>query len=159
MTLVTAWQLVAGSRTQLSWTIGFDPAGAIVQASGFSAGFEEVPAYPVVGAATAVTRSALPGWSAIGPTLIRAPEASDVPSPSASPSGSAPDLPSLTVPVSDVVISGAELGLAQYWQSDGTLLVLPAYVLTGEDGSTWSLLAVGDDYVRFVDVPVTDPST
>ena len=64
----------------------------------------------------------------------------------------------LAIPVSDVTVSGAELGLAQYWQSDGGLLVLPAYVLTGEDGSTWSLLAVGDDYVQFVDIPVTEPT-
>ena len=158
MTLVTAWQLVAGARTQLSWTIGFDPAGAIVQASGFSAGFEEVPSYPVVGAATAVNRAALPGWSSVGPTLIRAPEASDAPSPSPSQSPSTLPRPVLAIPVSDVTVSGAELGLAQYWQSDGGLLVLPAYVLTGEDGSTWSLLAVGDDYVQFVDIPVTEPT-
>jgi hypothetical protein len=57
------------------------------------------------------------------------------------------------VPVLDVTVTGAELGLAQYWQPDGGLLILPAYRLAGEDGSSWSLLAVGDEYVAFVNQP------
>jgi hypothetical protein len=57
------------------------------------------------------------------------------------------------VPVADVVVTGAELALAQFWQADGDLLILPAYRLTGEDGSQWSLIGVSGDDVHFVDVP------
>ena len=151
MTSVTAWQLVAGARTRLAWEIGFDPAGAVIRASGFSAGVEEVPGYPVVGARAAVERSGQSGWSAIGPTLI-APGGEPVAS--ASPSASAStDRPAMSVPVTQVTVTGADLALAQYGQPDGSVLFLPAYVLAGTDGSRWSLLAVDEPYVQFVDQP------
>ena len=31
--------------------------------------------------------------------------------------------------------------------------MLPSYVLSGDDGSRWSLLAVDEPYVQFVDQP------
>jgi hypothetical protein len=156
MTEATAWQLVAGARTRLAWTVGFDPSGAVVQASGFSAGLEEVPGYPVVGAATAVQRSGQPGWSAIGPALIPGPAPDPAASPDASSSSSpsaSPDRPAMTVPVTNVTATGATLGLAQFWQSDGSILFLPAYVLDAADGTRWTLLAVDEPYVQFVDRP------
>ena len=55
--------------------------------------------------------------------------------------------------MSGIVVTGAELGLAQFWQPDGDLLILPAYRLTGDDGSDWSLIAVTGQDVSFVDVP------
>ncbi len=53
--------------------------------------------------------------------------------------------------MSEVTVTEATLGLAQYWQPDGGMLMLPSYVLAGEDGSRWSLLAVDEPYVQFVD--------
>lgn len=58
--------------------------------------------------------------------------------------------PSLAVPVTEVTVDAAELGVAQYWQPDGSLLILPSYVVTGSDGSRWSVLAVDGSYVDFV---------
>jgi hypothetical protein len=154
VTLVTAWQVVAGARTQLSWQVGFGPTGDLVRAAGFSAGFEEVPGYPVVGAATAVDRAGLPPWSAIGPAAVTPAPPEDDPTPTASsPTSAAGERPPLTVPVTYVTVTGADLALAQYWQPDGGMLVLPAYLLTGEDGSRWSLLAVDDSAVAFVEPP------
>lgn len=150
-TAATAWQLVAGERTQLSWQLAFDASGAVVQASGFSAGIEEVPGYPVVGAVTAVTRSATSPWSAVGPTPVSGPTATDA-SASPSPSPSA-DKPGVAVPVTEAVVTEATLGLAQFRQPDGGVLMLPAYLLTAEDGSRWSMLAVDEPYVDFVDLP------
>ena len=57
------------------------------------------------------------------------------------------------MPVTEVTVTEAVLGLAQYWQPDGGMLMLPSYTLTGEDGSRWSLLAVDEPYVQFVDQP------
>jgi len=174
-TTAIAWQLVSGQRTQLSWQLSFDPDGAVVEASGFSAGLEQVPDYPVVGAATAVSRLGAAPWWTLAPTRVAgpagtedtappaedsvpsasasvAPSTSPAPSPSASASTAA-DRPSLVVPVADVTVIDAELGLAQYWQPDGSVLMLPSYTVTGEDGSTWSVLAVDDAYVQFVDQP------
>jgi hypothetical protein len=155
-TEVSAWQLVSGQRTELGWQVAYDPSGAVVQASGFSAGLEEVPGYPVLGAASAVARSSTLPWSLVGATPARAPETA--PSTSASPLTPLA-LPGITVPVSEVTVTDATLGLAQYWQPDGGMLMLPSYELAGDDGSRWSLLAVDEPYVQFVDqpYPTTDP--
>lgn len=154
---VTAWQLVSGQRTELGWQVAYDPSGAVVQASGFSAGLEEVPGYPVLGAASAIARSTSQPWSLVGATPARAPEAT--PSPSTSPLTPLA-LPGISVPVSEVTVTEATLGLAQYWQPDGGMLMLPSYALSGDDGSRWSLLAVDEPYVQFVDqpYPTADPT-
>lgn len=161
LTEVTAWQLLDEARTQLAWRVGFDPEGNVVRASGFSAGLEEVAGYPIVGAATAVERIGLPGWSSLGPILISgADPAGGAPStPAPSPSATAAARPLLEVPVHAVTVSGAELSLAQFRQADGSVLILPSYAVTGDDGSRWSVLAVGDSHVDFVDVPVPTPSS
>ncbi len=50
-------------------------------------------------------------------------------------SGSAPvdvsGRPVLRVPMAGIVVTEAELGLAQFWQPDGDLLILPSYLLDG----------------------------
>jgi hypothetical protein len=149
-TAVTAWQVVGGQRTELGWQVGFDPSGEVVQASGFSAGLEEVPGYPVIGAASAIARAATLPWSLIGASPARAPE--EAASPSASPLTPL-TRPGISVPVTAVTVTAATLGLAQYWQPDGGMLMLPSYTLIGDDGSRWSLLAVDEPYVQFVDQP------
>lgn len=164
--LVTAWQLVDDSRTGLGWTVGLAGTGSLVSASGFAAGLQEVPGYPVVGATTAVRRAALPTWATVGPTpLGNEVTPGDGADPTAQqPGASAPGAtgpegrPALAVPVSDVVVSAADLGLAQFRQPDGAVLLLPSYLLTGSDGRRWTLLAVTGDYVDFVDVPYPSPT-
>ena len=58
-----------------------------------------------------------------------------------------------------VTVTDATLGLAQYWQPDGGVLMLPSYLLTASDGSQWSLLAVEDDYVTFDERPYPSVGT
>ena len=156
---LTAWQLLDGARTSLAWTVGLGRDQAVVSASGFAASLVEVPGYPVVGAATAVRRAGLPTWSVIGPTPLIAdptsvPSSPPLPAPGAGEGGR----PMLQVPVSGIVVTEAALGLAQFRQPDGALLVLPAYELTGDDGSRWTLIAVTGDYVDFVDQPFPSPA-
>jgi hypothetical protein len=162
LTEVTAWQLLGGARTQLAWRLGFGKAGALVSASGFAAGLVEVPGYPVVGAATAVRRAALPTWATLGPRSLAATGSGATPtaSPAASSAPAVDDSgrPVLQVPISDVVVTAAELGLSQFRQPDGDILILPAYELTGDDGSRWSLIAVTGDSVAFIDVPYPSAS-
>lgn len=149
----TAWQKVDGARTHLSWVIDFGQDGAVVDASGFAAGLVEIPGYPVIGAASAVRRASLPTWAALGPTPLLG---GSVPTPSPSASAASPQAtgrPVLNVPMAGIVVDQATLGLAQYRQPDGGLLILPSYVLTGDDGSRWTLIAVSGEDVRFVDVP------
>lgn len=150
-TAVSAWQLVGEQRTQLGWRMVFDTDGTIVSASGFSSGFQAVPDYPVVGAATAVARSRQVPWTSIPASPITGPtDASELP---AAPAPATAELPLVDLPMSEVDVLAAELGLAQYWQPDGSVLLLPSYILTGADGSTWSLLAVADSAVRFAVQP------
>ena len=157
-TWVTAWQRVDGQRTQLSWSFTF--AGEkVAWANGFAAGLEQVPAYPIVGARTAVIRSSDPRFSAFGPTpldfggVVPMAEARDDATVSSDPAPSVPQGDPRRVQVwwDPVIATGAELSLAQYWQPDGTLLILPAYrVTTADDRGTWAIIAVGQTAVEFV---------
>lgn len=149
-TVVTAWQLVGGQRTQLGWRVVFGPGAAVVSATGFAAGLEELPDYATIGARTAVERATAPPWSELGPVQVTPPTAT--PSPSATPSSAATGR-ALTVAVPRVTVVDSRLGLAQYWQPDGQLLILPTYLLRADDGSEWALIAVANGYVDFVDEP------
>jgi len=146
---ITATQLLNDERTSLEWQVSFGQKDAVVSASGFAAELIEVPNYSVVGAATAVRRAALPTWSLIGPT----PSAPTSPALGAEDAAGSSDEASLRVDVSSIVITDADLDLAEFHQPDGAVLILPAYHLTGDDGTLWTLIAVTGDYVNFVDVP------
>ena len=139
---VTGWQLVVGQRSSLSWTVTIGRSGSVVSATGFAAGLQEVPGYTVVGAAFAVQRSGIAPWTALPPVAVVA-----APAPAASPTA-APD-GRLQVPTQQVVVTDAVLGLAQYAQPDGSLLILPSYRLNGADGSAWSILAITGTDVSF----------
>ncbi|MHB1067064.1 MAG: hypothetical protein ACYC2Z_06510 [Candidatus Nanopelagicales bacterium] len=148
---VVAWHLVDAQRSGLAWTVGVGPGGAVVRAAGFAAGLQEVPGYPVIGAATAVRRAGLPTWRALGPVPVAGPGAGAAPASSAPAAGPGGERPALQVPMAGIVITEASLGLGRFWQPDGALLILPAYRITGDDGSVWTLIAVSGDYVDFVD--------
>ncbi|MFM7212500.1 MAG: hypothetical protein ACKOYQ_10975 [Actinomycetota bacterium] len=168
-TWATAWQRVDGNRTQLSWSFTFDDKG-VLWANGFAAGLEPVPAYPIVGAYTAVLRSQDPRFTAFGPTpldyggVVPMAEArgtvagsavsSDTavsPSTSDGPSVPAGDPGKVQVWWDPITVTGAEPTLAQYWQADGTLLILPAYRLTtADDRGTWAVIAVDESAVQWV---------
>jgi hypothetical protein len=137
-TAVTGWQVIAGQRTSASWRMVFEPNGQILQASGFAATDAQLPNLPVLGVVAALQRARQAAWSALGPTLLaRAP----LPDGARASSSASPAAP---------VIDAAELSLAQFTEPDGRLLVLPAYLLTGADGSTWSLVSVADEALRVV---------
>jgi hypothetical protein len=149
----TAWQVVNGQRTNMAWSFAYSQTGQLQWASGFAAELVEVPAYPIVGARTAIERMKDPRWNSLlggGPIYA----ARDVAVSSAAQPGTSEPVtkdgrPVISMPVSTVVIDKAELGLTQYSQPDGSVLLVPAYVLTGADGSTWSVLAITEEYVDF----------
>lgn len=154
-TKVTAWQLLNGSRTDLSWDVSLGKAGLVISAHGFAAGVVQIPGYRAVGAATAVERSAAPTWASLGPTPLPGEVSTGTPGSAVSPSA-APTVgarPALQAPLARILVEQAELGLAQFRQPDGAVLILPAYQLIGADGSRWSVIAVGAEDVDFVPVP------
>ena len=153
LTTVTAWHTVGGARTQLAWTVTLGPDGRILGATGFASALEPIPGYELVGAATAVDRIARPGWLALAPTPIGPGQEATSPASTSAPAASPlmNGRPTLTVPVGSVTLTGSTIGLAPYAEPDGSMLVLPSYLLTDETGATWSLLALADRYVRFAE--------
>lgn len=161
-TTATAWLTIDGERTQLQWSITFFGDGEISNAYGFAAGLVEIPGYAIIGAKDAIARLNQPGWSALQPAMISTGDVTiavdDQPAaePTVPPNPSYQGRPALSVTITVATITKAELGLAQYWQPDGTILLLPAYVISDKDGHQWSMLAVDDAYVAFTQVAPND---
>lgn len=168
---VTATLEVDGGSTGMAWSAMFGGAG-LFSASGFLASAVEVPGYPVVGARTAALRSLDPRWSTLGPTPVyREGDAvplaaeSDVAVSSSGvgaaggtePAPTVDGRPVLVATVDEATVTAAQLDLTQYWQADGSLLLLPAYLFTADDGRAWSMVAVTDEYVRFAPVESAAP--
>lgn len=157
-TTVIANYLVDGERTQLSWgaTWVTDRYGKpqLSNANGFAAGPVVVLGYPVIGAKDAIARLTQPGWSALPPAVIYSPNGDQTVTdpvtgtPTPQPSLSGRPVLSLAYPVAQ--ITGAELGIAQYYGNDGGILLLPSYVISDAKGHRWTVLAVADQYVDLV---------
>ena len=56
-------------------------------------------------------------------------------------------------PVTNVTIVKADLGVAQYYQPNGSVVLLPTYQLTGSDKSTWTVIAVTDSALDMTPPP------
>ncbi len=159
ITTVTAWQTLENARTQLSWSISFDGQGPI-WANGFAAGLVSAGELPVVGARTAVLRSAEPRWNAFGPTPIDPmvmpmiePGEKPLPDIDADTSTStSPDSPTteLTIEWDPVIVTGAVPTVTQYWSPSGEFWLLPGYQLTSaDDRGEWVVIAVAGIAVTF----------
>lgn len=162
ITTATAWQTVAGQRTQLSWSLSFDNVG-VLWANGFAAGLEVVPDYPIIGARNAVIRSQIPRWTAFGPApvdmgFIAMDDASIRSDESTTDSPTLPVAPenARTIPLlwDPAIAVSADLTLAQYFAPDGSFFLLPAYRLqTADDRGEWTIIAVAESAVGFTSVP------
>ena len=154
--VVRAWLVLKGLRTELGWTVVIAPDGEVVWADGFAAALVPVPGYPVLGATDALTRSLKPGWEFAGPTLWTG-SGSAAPLVVPGPVPTVQGRPVLVAGVHKLVVGKAELGLAQFWQPDGSLLILPSYIVTTDDDQQWTVLGVGNAYVSTRDlVPAAD---
>ncbi len=151
-----AWLVLKGLRTELGWTVVVAPDGAVVWADGFAATLVPVPGYPVLGARDALNRALRPGWQFAGPTPwtgIGANPDMAVPGPVPTVKGR----PALVAGVQVLKAERAELSLAQFWQPDGSLLILPSYVITTDDDRRWSLVSVTNAFIDVRDmVPAAD---
>lgn len=156
---VTAWQVVEGQRTGLSWSASVSSSG-IANLSGFLAETISLGQYPVVSEAEAVERLGDPRFGASGGMIAEAADAraamegdtatSDM---MPAPSPTVPPAPTpggqIAWPVTDVTITSGRLGMAQQYMPDGAVLLLPAYELRDSDGQVWSVLAVAEDVLDF----------
>ncbi|MEU4383710.1 hypothetical protein [Promicromonospora sp. NPDC023805] len=152
---VTAWQVIEGQRTGLSWSASVSTSG-IANLNGFLAETISLGQYPVVSEAEAVERLGDPRFGASGGLIAqtadaRAAQEGDTASSDMmpAPDPSVPPAPTpgaqIAWPVTDVTITSGRLGVAQQYMPDGAVLLLPAYELKDADGGVWSVLAVGED--------------
>ncbi|MFD6139423.1 hypothetical protein [Promicromonospora sp. NPDC060271] len=156
---VTAWQVVEGQRTGLSWSASVSASG-IANLYGFLAETVSLGQYPVVSEAEAVERLGDPRFGASGGMIAQTADArTTLESDTASsdmmpaPDPTVPPAPTpgarIAWPVTDVTITSARLGLAQQSTPDGAVLMLPAYELKDADGNVWPVLAVAEDVLDF----------
>lgn len=167
MTSVTAYQVLDGQRTGVTWSatlLGSGPQSFY----GPMAPLVDLGEYDVVSESTAAARLNDPRFGASGgimplaaadtrggaevatssddPASTSVPaEPSDAPTvPASLPAGS--DIP---WPVTQVTLTEARLGLAVQWLPEGQVVLLPAYELGDGEGGTWSVVAVADDGLNF----------
>ncbi|PWD50650.1 hypothetical protein C8046_08270 [Serinibacter arcticus] len=150
--MAEARRVVAGQGTDLMFYLELTSTG-LASFSGSLAGVVDLGTYPVVSEQEGVERLSDPrfggyqtGWARTmeGDTSVT----QEWTPPTEAPAAPAPGV-SVAWPVQDVTITGARLGLAQQWQPDGTVLLVPSYEFTDADGGTWSVIAVADEQLDF----------
>lgn len=163
-TYVSAVLQVDGQRTDVQWTASWTGAG-LQSVYGSIAPLVSLGEYAVVSPAEAVTRLGDPRFGAVnGPVLYAADGAraeggaalEDAPAVSSPAEPAAPTVPAtptagspLAWPVSQVTIVSATLALGTQYLPSGAMVLAPTYTLTGDDGSTWQVLAVADSALDF----------
>ncbi|WP_155859349.1 hypothetical protein [Cellulomonas sp. KRMCY2] len=154
---VTAYQVIDGQRTGVTWSGSFTGAG-LQSLYGSLAPAVSLGEYEVISPAAAVARFADPrfgsGWGGPIAYAAGAEPAGDLAATSEMPVE--PTLPAtvtpgsaISWPVDEVTIVEARLGLAMHTQADGATLLLPTYELVSADGGIWSMLAVADAHLDF----------
>lgn len=151
---VSAYQVVDGQRSGITWGASFTGAG-LQSLYGSLAPVASIGEYEVISPTAAVDRLNDPRFGAGmsgGPILA----ADGVGSAGGTVEAVEPTLPptagtgvAIRWPVQQVTVVEARLGVALYSQPDGSALLVPTYELTGEDGSVWSVVAVADAELDF----------
>ncbi|WP_372594955.1 hypothetical protein [Actinotalea sp.] len=155
----SAYQVVDGQRTGLTWSASMTGAG-LASLYGSTAALVPLGEYEVISPAEAVARLGDPRFGVTGGYPMMAERTVDegvateiAPEPWPSSDPTLPPVPqagqSFAWPVSTVQITSARLGLALTWQHDGSVVLLPSYELTGSDGSVWSVVAVSESALDF----------
>jgi hypothetical protein len=155
--LVTAKVIIDGLNSNQSWTMTVGPDDAILSANGFFAKFVPTAEYKIVGAKTAIERSQSGLWANLPPQevykdgMVYPMELGLNANPTAVTRNSAGQ-PLIDANIDRVKITKAESSLMYWYLNDGSIILLPAYLLSensSEDSRQWLQLAVADDYVDF----------
>ncbi len=155
---VAAYQVQRGQRTGQAWSFSF-AADTLSNFWGALAPVVDAGTYEVISPAQAVARLNDPRFgstamaypvdyvipqgtqgSYVEPTAVTVPP---IPAPNAP----------VAWPVTEVTITGYQLGVAQQYQPDGSVLLMPAYALTNAEGVSWSVIAIADDGLNFTPTP------
>ena len=155
---VTAELLIDGKASGVSWSVNLVGEG-VQSLYGPVAPVVSLGDYDVISAKDAVARLTDPRFGAVygGPILYDATVKQgvavdgDVAEEPAEPT--VPPLAEAGAPiawaVSNVTITSAELGTTNQYQPDGSTLIIPAYILSADDGSQWTVNAIADSGLDF----------
>lgn len=155
--LVTAKVMIDGLDSMQSWTMTIGPDNTILSANGFFANFIPTAEYETVGAKTAIERSQAGLWFNLPPQevykegMVYPMEIGTSANPTAVTKNSAGQ-PILDANVDRVTVSSAERSLITWYLTDGSMILLPAYLLSesdSKDSRQWLQLAIADKYVDF----------
>lgn len=152
VTTAVATRVVDGQASPQSISIDLAPGGELYSMWGTLAQPVALGEYPIVGEAEAFARLGDPRF---GPQNVVWPVDVAVayePEPYVAPT-QAPALPTAPTPISwpvtSVELVSVRLGLAQQWQPDGAVLIVPAYEFTSSEGGIYSVIALADSALDF----------
>lgn len=174
VTTVTAYPVAGPGATGQMWQLSVSSEG-VYSLSGSLAPLVDLGSYDVVGPTTAVARltdprfGATPDYSILADQPLARAEAvspemidpglgddsstADVPADDPAAVPTVPPTPtagtSFSWPVDEVSITGAELTTTTVYAADGSVALVPAYRLTGDDGSGWTVVAVTEAHLDF----------
>ncbi|OJX97446.1 MAG: hypothetical protein BGO96_05945 [Micrococcales bacterium 73-15] len=151
----SAARIVDGQRTDLAFSLSYGPAG-VVSVWGSLADVVALRDVAIVSEADALARLSDPRFGAqnmVMPYAVDAYAADGGATEEYTPPTQAPAAPGADAtvewPVWTVDLTSVRLGLGQQYQSDGSVLLVPAYEFTDSDGGTWSVIAVADADLSF----------
>ena len=155
--IVTAKVFIDGYDSNQSWSMTIGPDDSILNASGFFASFVPTAEYTIVGAKTAIERSQnglwvnLPQQEIYKDGMVYPMELGTGANQSNVAKNSAGQ-PILDANIDRVKITKAEPSLISWYLNDGSMILLPAYLLSekdSKDSRQWLQLAIADEYVDF----------
>ena len=155
--IVTAKVFIDGYDSNQSWSMTIGPDDSILNASGFFASFVPTAEYTIVGAKTAIERSQnglwvnLPQQEIYKDGMVYPMELGTNANQSNVAKNSAGQ-PILDANIDRVKITKAEPSLISWYLNDGSMILLPAYLLSEKDSKNsrqWLQLAIADEYVDF----------
>ena len=155
--IVTAKVFIDGYDSNQSWSMTIGPDDSILNASGFFASFVPTAEYTIVGAKTAIERSQnglwvnLPQQEIYKDGMVYPMDLGTNANQSNVAKNSAGQ-PILDANIDRVKITKAEPSLISWYLNDGSMILLPAYLLSekdSKDSRQWLQLAIADEYVDF----------
>lgn len=149
---VTAYRVVDGQRTEVTWNATFSGAG-LQSLYGATAPLIDLGEYDVVSPAAAVARLSDPrfGASWSGPIAMEGGDVAlydDAHEEASLPAALSPGS-RIGWPIDEVTIVDARLGVALHTNPDGAALLVPTYELVSDTGGVWTVIAVSDAALDF----------
>jgi hypothetical protein len=152
---VTAVPLINGTKVTTGWatswhyTIASD--GIITAASGSFANPVALRSLPVLGARSAAERVNGKQWSAFGP-FVTGGYPVGIMNSGFTPGNSEDVAGQINIGINRIAVKSPIATLIEFWDTDGTLLLLPGYQYSAEKGEKFAVIAVSESRVTFTQV-------